>query len=121
MKWLKKHRIFLEENDLPTTFPATVGIVFFVHPRAWMMEIYHEQLKGMFIGKIAPEFKVRRILLKSGEVKAQVLIIQTVPAKANEAMHQFDEANEANPYEYISWKNWNAIHSTHKKNYDHSP
>jgi hypothetical protein len=76
MSWLQTHRIFLEENNLPTTLPATVGLVFFVHPRPSMMDNYHEQFKAMFIGREAPEFKVRRFLLKSGEERTQVLIFK---------------------------------------------
>jgi hypothetical protein len=105
MKWLQKHRIFLEENDLETTMPATVGFVFFVHPRSSLMELYQKQLSALFIGKPVPDFKVRRFLLRSGKEKTHVLIIQSVATKANEIMRQFDEVNELNPYEYISWKN----------------
>jgi hypothetical protein len=54
MTWLQTHRIFLEENDLPTTLLATVGMVFFVHPWPSMMENYHEQFKVMFIGREVP-------------------------------------------------------------------
>jgi hypothetical protein len=83
MSWFQTHRIFLEENDLPTTLPATVGLVFFVHPRPSMMDNYHEQFKAMFIGREVPEFKVRRFLLKSREERTQVLIIQAEATKAN--------------------------------------
>jgi hypothetical protein len=30
-------------------------------------------------------------------------------------MRQFEEVNELNPYEYISWKNWNNFHITNKE------
>jgi hypothetical protein len=79
-----------------------------------MMDNYHEQLKGMFIGREAPEFKVRRFLLKSGKERTQVLIIQSEANKANEIMRQFDDVNEINPYEYISWKNWVGFHQSNK-------
>jgi hypothetical protein len=115
MNWLQKHRIFLEENDLETTLPATVGLVFFVHPRSSLMDLYQKQFEAMFIGKPVPDFKVRRFLLKCGKERAHVLIIQAVPAKANDVMRQFDEVNELNPYEYISWKNWNNFHINNKE------
>jgi hypothetical protein len=115
MRWLKTHRIFLEGNDLPTILPATVGLVFFVHPRSSMMQNYHEQMKAMFIDKTPPEFKVRRFLLKLGELRANVLIIQTVPEQANDVMRQFGEVNDLNPYEFILWKDWSNFHATNKE------
>jgi hypothetical protein len=30
-------------------------------------------------------------------------------------MRQFDEVNETNPYEYISWKNWTGSHQSNKE------
>jgi hypothetical protein len=88
MKWLQRHRIFLEENDLETTLPFTVGFVFFLHPRSSLMDYYHQQLRAMFIGRPIPECKIRRFLLKCGSKRANVLIIQSVPSKANEIMKQ---------------------------------
>jgi hypothetical protein len=71
MQWLRTNIIYLKQNDLKTTIPATVGILFFVHPRPPLFEIYHKQLKAMFVGKPIPDFKIRRLLVKSGEEKAQ--------------------------------------------------
>jgi hypothetical protein len=88
MTWLRTHKIFLEENDLPTTLPATAGIVFFAHPRESMMDNYYEQFRAMFIGKEVPEFKVRRFLIKSGEEKSYVIIIQTVPSKSHASVQR---------------------------------
>jgi hypothetical protein len=62
------------------------------------MELYQQQLLALFIGKQVPDFKVRRFILKSGKEKTHVLIIQSVPTKANEVMRQFDELNQLNPY-----------------------
>jgi hypothetical protein len=90
-------------------------MVFFVHPRDSLLAQYYEQLKATFIGKPIPEFKVRRFLLKNGEQRAHVLLIQTTPEKSKEVMSQFDEVAEMNLYEYISWKNWLDLHSSHKK------
>jgi hypothetical protein len=84
-------------------------------PRDSLMANYYEQLKATFIGKPILEFKVRRFLLKNGEQRAHVLLIQTTPEKAKDVMHQFDEVAEMDPYEYISWKNWLDFHSSHKK------
>jgi hypothetical protein len=58
---------------------------------------------------------VRRFLLKSGEERTQVLIIQAEANKANEIMRQFDKVNETNPYEYISWNNWIGFHQSNKE------
>jgi hypothetical protein len=94
----------LEENNLETTLPSNVGMVFFIHPRDSLMAHYHEQLKATFIAKPIPEFK-----------RAHVLLIQTTPEKVKDFMRQFDEVAEMNPYEYISWKNWLDFHYSHKK------
>jgi hypothetical protein len=86
---------------LETTIPATVGILFFAHPRPPLFEVYQEQLKAMFVGKSIPDFKIRRFKVKSGEEKAQVILIQTVQAKAYEVSKQFQEVNDKNPYEFV--------------------
>jgi hypothetical protein len=115
MKWLQTHRIFIEENDLPTTIPSTVGMVFFVHQRDSLMEVYQQQLQAMFINTSIPEFKIRRFLLKSSKARSNVIIIQAEQPKANEVMKQFDEVIDLNPYEYVSWKTWTTYNTNNKE------
>jgi hypothetical protein len=57
MKWLQENKISIEENDLETTLPSTVGVVFFAHPKPPLFDVYHEQLKATFVGKPTPELK----------------------------------------------------------------
>jgi hypothetical protein len=114
MKWLQKNKIFIEENDLETTLPSMVGILFFVHPKLPLLDVYQEQLKAMFIGKPIPEFKIRRYKVKSGEESAYVILIQTVQDKAQEVSRQFEEVNDKNPYEFVSWRAWLNLHSSNK-------
>jgi hypothetical protein len=101
MKWLQKNRIFVEENDLQTTLPSTVGILLFVHPRPPLFEVYQEQLRAMFVGKAVPEFKIRRFKVKAEGENAYVIMIQTVQDKAQEVSKQFEEVNDKNPYKFV--------------------
>jgi hypothetical protein len=114
MKWLQKNRIFIEENDLETTLPSTVGVLFFVHPRPSLFEVYHEQLRANFVGNTIPDFKIRRFKVKSGEQSAYVILIQTVKDKAQEVGRQFKEVNDKNPYEFVSWRAWLNLHPLNK-------
>jgi hypothetical protein len=115
MKWLQKHRIFLEENDLETMLPATVGLVFFIHPRPPLFEVYLEQFKAMFVGKTCPKFKIRRLKVKSRGESALAVLIQTMQDKAQEVSRQFEAINHKNPYEFLSWKTWTGLHESNKE------
>jgi hypothetical protein len=41
-------------------------------------------------------------------------MVQTVQGKEEEVSNQFLQVLEVNPYEYVAWKHWNALHHTHK-------
>jgi hypothetical protein len=76
MSWLKESHTYLEENDMSSTLPTTIGNVFFVHPRDALISNYQAQLKCMFDEDDVPEFKVKPFLLKHGEQRAKILLIQ---------------------------------------------
>jgi hypothetical protein len=65
MTWLKESRIYLEENDMSTTLPTTIGYVFFVHPRDALVSSHCAQLQAMFDEDELTEFKVKPFLLKT--------------------------------------------------------
>jgi hypothetical protein len=114
MEWLKKHRIFIEENDLETMLPTSAGLVFFAHPHPSLIETYHEHFRSMFIGQEVPTFKVRRFRVKSGKHNAMVLLIQTVQDKELEVCRRVEEVKEKNNYEFIPWKSWLSSHPSNK-------
>jgi hypothetical protein len=103
-----------ESNEMATE--STVGVLFFVHPKPPLFDVYQEQLKAMFVGKPIPKFKIRRYKVKSGEESTDVLLIQTVQDKAQEVSPEFEEANDKNPYEFVSWRAWLSLHSSNKSN-----
>jgi hypothetical protein len=78
------------------------------------METYQEQFKSMFIGKEIPTFKIRRFRAKSGSSNAMVILVQTVQDKANDVCLQFQEVNDKNFYEFISWREWMGFHPLNK-------
>jgi hypothetical protein len=65
MKWLIENPIYLEENDSSEIIPANAGLILFVHPRNSLLTHHHDQLKSIFIGTTAPEFKVKPFKAKS--------------------------------------------------------
>jgi hypothetical protein len=114
LKWLIENRIYLEENDLSEIMPANAGIILFVRPRNSITLNHHDQLKSTFFGTTAPEFKLKPFKAKSGGEEAVFLLVQTPQGKEDEVSNKFQQASTTNPYEFIGWKNWNNLYSTHK-------
>jgi hypothetical protein len=104
MEWLKKHHIFIEENDLETMLPSSAGLIFFAHPHPSLMEIHQEKLQMMFSGQEAPIFKIRRFRVKSGKHNTMAFLVQTSQDKVFDVSRRFKEVEDKNIYEFISWK-----------------
>jgi hypothetical protein len=85
---------------MSTTLPTTIRYVFFVHPRDALTSSHRAQLQAMFDEDELPEFKVKRFLLKNGELRAKVLMVQMIQEKADELRQQFDSTRELNMNSY---------------------
>jgi hypothetical protein len=114
MAWLTQERIYLEENDLETILPTNMGVIFFIHTRASLNSIHHNQLLSHLKGPDIPAFKIKAWKAKAREYEGRVYLVKTGKHDAEIVNRKFKYGRKLSPYEYISWKGWTDLNPDKK-------